>query len=685
MTRAIAVLLALVMGVAQAQVNHFSGVASPTAFTGLLDTYSGATWYVSCAFKPTNAYSSNCATIRRQSDNTTATIGFLANGKGDVASFNTFCSGTNCFLDTWVDAVNGINTTDSSAAGFKPRMIVNVNGNIAVCPQPGSKVTTSFNAAVNTAKQHLFAVVKGSYADNRHAQADIPTVAVTGTVTINSPTITAMSSQAGISIANDAVRGPSPGVSDSANFIPGPTATAVGNVEVTALPTGTTATMAPEPGNLPFPTGTQANDNLTFTNSVLSGVWLTNGPASGSVATSYWSAGFGGLAGQGAVPGDWITGLNGTSNGIIQSAFGQGMRGLYAVYDYETFGATLNFNGTRIGTSNVAGGNITYSTNVGMTLFSNTSGTENTTNSCFETMVLYPATQASRIPMAQFLMAQDSIVFPFAANTSDGFAMTGLYQPNSAQGTTIYGQRTIGPDVLGGSWNITAGGYTWPSLSYANNINNSTTLYRFIIQQGDSDTNITGAERSEIAWAGAVTTKNGDFSFFYQFQYEAIPTQTGTWCDTGQLHYGNGQAGLAPDLVTLHCLNGQIQIQTQKDSAFPGGSVITTNCGAPQTLTAGVTYAVVGTGHWSNTGTSDTLTVNFGTNGTTLPAVCTASGSLWNQETVGAYLKGGTYRGFSWDNPGTIIQRVMGLQFNPTTANAYSSFITAQPALPTHP
>lgn len=649
-------------------------------FTGLLDTYPGATWYVSCAYKPTNAYSGNCATVRRQSTNTTTTIGFLPNGKADVTSFNTFCSGTNCFLDSWVDAVNGINTTDASSAGFQPRMIVNANGNIAVCPQPGSKATTAFNAAVNTQKQHLFAVAKGSYADNRHAQADVPTIAVTGTVTNGSPTITVMSSQVGISIANDSVRGPKPGVSDSANFIPGPAAgSATGNVYYSALPSGTTATMSPEPGNLSFPTGTQAGDNLTFTNSVLSGIWILNGPAAGTLSNSYWGVGLGPQ-----VPSDWYTGIN-AATGRLQNAFGNGMRAPWAVYDYETFTSTLNYNGTRLGTSSSTGANITYSTNVGMTLFSNTGGTEGSSNACFETIVLYSATQASRIPMAQFLMAQNNIVFPFAANTSDGFTMTGLYQPNAGPATTIYGSPTVGPDVYGGSWNNTQGGYTWPSTAYATNINNSTTMWRFIVQQGDSDTNITAQERAEIAWAGAVATKNGDFSFFYQFQYEAIPTQNGSWCDTGQLHYGNSQLGVAPDLVTLHCTGGVIQIQTQKDSAFPGGSVVTTNCGAAQTLTAGVTYAVVGTGHWSNTGSSDTLTVNFGTNGTTLSAVCSTSGSLWNQETVGAYLKAGTYRGNLWENAGTVIQRVYNLQFNPTTANAYSAYITAQPAIPTHP
>jgi hypothetical protein len=46
-------------------------------------------------------------------------------------------------------------------------------------------------------------------------------------------------------------------------------------------------------------------------------------------------------------------------------------------------------------------------------------------------------------------------------------------------------------------------------------------------------------------------------------------------------------------------------------------------------------------------------------------------------------LKAGVYRGYPWSNNGTVIERVMNPQFS-TTQNAYSPYITTQPALPTH-
>jgi hypothetical protein len=359
------------------------------------------------------------------------------------------------------------------------------------------------------------------------------------------------------------------------------------------------------------------------------------------------------------------------------------MRGQWAVYDYDTNTTQLDYDAVSLGNLTGSTANVTYSTNVGMTLFSDTNGNEGTSNSCFETMVLFPNTESSRVAMAQSLMTQASISFPFAATTSDGFAMTGLYQPSYTPApNSVYGAYSVGPDAHGMTWNEQSGGYTWPSLAYANNINNSTTMWRFIDEQGDSDINITDAERTEIAESNVTASPGNSFSFFYQFDFEQLPNETGDWCYSGQIHYNNVTAGAdAPDIVNFSCKGDQAQFQTQKTS---GGNPVTTNCGSAFTITPGTTYAVVGTGFWSSNHTSDTLTIDAGPNGGTLSQICSVGPtSLWDNDT-GAYMKAGIYRGYPWSNAGTIIERVMNLQMT-ATANAFSSYITSQPALPTHP
>ena len=651
-----------------------SGTTGGAAYVGFLDTYSslGATWGFS-PYKLTNAYAGNWGSVVRQSDGATTTIGFLSDGSVDVPSFNSFCAGTNCYVTTLDDQVNGINATQTTFANM-PRVIVDTNGVLAVCPQPTSSMTTPYNSAVNTAKVHLFTVAQLNYTDSRWSQSTTSAFVITGNVTQGSATISALSSEVGISTIN---RFPNqtgePGITDLAGYLPVATV-------LSALPTGTTATVAYTPGDLSA-TGSQTGDTLTIHNAVLTGAWIVNGPSSSTYYSSaYWGVGIGG---DGSTDG-WTGPRNGTIGyqSTLQNVIDEGMDGQWAVYDYDTNTTHLDYDGVSIGSITGTAANVTYSTNTGMTLFADTNGGENTSNACFETMVLFPATESSRVAMAQDLMSQDNISFPFATTTSDGFTMTGEYYPsyNSAS-NSVFGSESF-TDAHGMTWYPQSGGYTWPSLAYANNINNGATMYRFIVEQGDSDMNITAAERSEMAETTAYATPGNSFSFFYQFDFEQLPTQNGDWCATGQIHYNNVTSGAdAPDIVTISCLGGEIQFVTQKTVS---GSTVTTDCGSPITLTPGTTYAVVGTGFWSSNHTSDTLTINAGVNGSSLPLICNVGpAALWDNDT-GAYLKAGIYRGYPWNNAGTAILRVMNPQFT-ATSNAFSSYITSQPALPTHP
>lgn len=650
------------------------GLTSAPTFIGFLDQYGAqaATEYWSCAYKSTNAYSSSCGIVTRD-DLLTQTINFLSNGKGDVAGFNAFCSGHACYLSSWTGQVSGATVTQATLANM-PRVIVDENSLLAVCPQPTSSMSAVYNSAVNTAKVHLFAVVNSHFADTKWNQSGLPTNTVTGNLTSGSSGITSMSSQAGISLVSSIGLGTQPGIVDSSNFIPNaPGNNTIGQSYLSALPTGSTGTIGFAVGTQSV-TGNKTGDTLSVTNAVLGGPWIMNGPTGSNFLNSaYW--GFG-LA-VGGVAGDWNTVRN-TTEVDLQNYLGNGMRDTWQVMDYDTFTQNLNYDGVNLGAGSGSATNIAYSTNVGLTMFANASGSQNLSNTCFETMALFPATEASRVSMAQFLMAQDAISFPFAQPTSDGFAMTGAYQPNNTKANaTVYGQANYGPDIYGLTWHPQSGGYTWPSIAFANNINNSATMWRFILEQGDSDINITGAERSEVDASATATAPGQSFSIFQQINFEQLATQNGDWCFTMQLHYNNVSSNSSA-LFTLSCKGGNLQTLTTKNNNT------STPCGSTTTLTPGTVYAVVVSGFWSTNHTSDTLDVSLGTNGGSLTHVCSTSGALWDNDT-GAYSKQGIYRGFGWANAGTAILRVMNAQFNPTTASAYSSYITTQPALPTHP
>jgi hypothetical protein len=48
--------------------------------------------------------------------------------------------------------------------------IIDSNDVLTVCPQPGSTMSTSYNALVNTAQVHIFTVAQLNYMDSRWSQ-----------------------------------------------------------------------------------------------------------------------------------------------------------------------------------------------------------------------------------------------------------------------------------------------------------------------------------------------------------------------------------------------------------------------------------------------------------------------------------------------------------------------------------
>lgn len=90
-------------------------------FTGLLDTYSGATAAYSVR-KLRSAYSGSAIRVRRSSDNAEQNIGFV-NNELDTVSLLTFCGVGNGFVTTWYDQSGNANDAIMSTAANQPQIV----------------------------------------------------------------------------------------------------------------------------------------------------------------------------------------------------------------------------------------------------------------------------------------------------------------------------------------------------------------------------------------------------------------------------------------------------------------------------------------------------------------------------------------------------------------------------------
>ena len=100
-------------------------ISDVPAFTGLLDTYSGAAAAYSLR-QLTSTYSGSAVRVRRASDNTEQDIAFV-NNELDTASLDTFCSGTAGFVTTWYDQSGNGNDMTQSTASQQPRIYLNTS------------------------------------------------------------------------------------------------------------------------------------------------------------------------------------------------------------------------------------------------------------------------------------------------------------------------------------------------------------------------------------------------------------------------------------------------------------------------------------------------------------------------------------------------------------------------------
>lgn len=132
MTRWIIVWLVMSLSPAVAQPNMlgFPG-STKTSYLGPGDIVSGATaWYGLRAYSAAVAATGTqkAINIRRTSDSTTSDILILTTGGLDLATANTFCVSTTCFVAKWYDQSGNARDAIQATAANQPQLLFNCIG-----------------------------------------------------------------------------------------------------------------------------------------------------------------------------------------------------------------------------------------------------------------------------------------------------------------------------------------------------------------------------------------------------------------------------------------------------------------------------------------------------------------------------------------------------------------------------
>ena len=107
--------------VGSATANSASTAQVAPAFTGLLDTYSGASVAYSLRLL-SSTYSGSAIRVRRSDDNAEQDIGFRIN-ELDTSTLETFSIGSDCFVVTWYDQSGGTNNATQTTASAQPKIV----------------------------------------------------------------------------------------------------------------------------------------------------------------------------------------------------------------------------------------------------------------------------------------------------------------------------------------------------------------------------------------------------------------------------------------------------------------------------------------------------------------------------------------------------------------------------------
>jgi hypothetical protein len=157
--------------VGSATANSASTAQVAPAFTGLLDTYSGASGAYSLRLL-SSTYSGSAIRVRRADDNAEQDIGFR-NNELDTSTLETFSIGSDCFITTWYDqSGNTINATNSTAAN-QPKIVssgttITENGKPAI-EYDGSGDQLQLSSSIDLSNEFFLPLV---YKSNRTSSED---------------------------------------------------------------------------------------------------------------------------------------------------------------------------------------------------------------------------------------------------------------------------------------------------------------------------------------------------------------------------------------------------------------------------------------------------------------------------------------------------------------------------------
>jgi len=93
------------------------------AFTGLLDTYTGAAAAYSAARRLRTAYTGSLIRVRRSSDNTEQDIGYNGSNVLDETALTTFVGAGNGFVTTWYDQSGNAKNAIQTTAANQPQIV----------------------------------------------------------------------------------------------------------------------------------------------------------------------------------------------------------------------------------------------------------------------------------------------------------------------------------------------------------------------------------------------------------------------------------------------------------------------------------------------------------------------------------------------------------------------------------
>jgi hypothetical protein len=134
------------------------------AFTGLLDTYSGAAAAYSLRLLD-STYTGDAIRVRRASDNTEQDIGFDGNGDLDTSALATFCAGTDGFVKVWYDQSGNANHATQSTTANQPKIydastgVIEENGKAAIYAD-GTKQMSISNISTVASNYYVFDLTK---------------------------------------------------------------------------------------------------------------------------------------------------------------------------------------------------------------------------------------------------------------------------------------------------------------------------------------------------------------------------------------------------------------------------------------------------------------------------------------------------------------------------------------------